>query len=408
MLVNQNKKIVIFGAGKIGRSFIGQLFSLAGYIIVFIDIYSNVIDELNARGNYNVIIKSDGIYDVINIKNVRGILFSDEQKVIEEIASSDVLAVSVGQQGLKTIFGVLANGLLKRKTDFGKWPVDLIIAENLRNAAKYFRAELAKLLPHDYPINELLGLVETSIGKMVPIMLKKDMEEDILQVFAEPYNNLILDRNGFINPIPEVEGLCPKENMKAWVDRKLFIHNLGHATAAYVGYLYNPKFIYLHEALAIHEVFNFVRGTMLQTANILLKQYPDEFTEKSLTEHIDDLLNRFKNKALGDTIYRVGCDLTRKLGPEDRLVGAVNLAKELQLPFDRILISLACACRFNARDENGNQCADDQEFNKRYRGKVERILINVSKMNELRDLQIIRIVEDITNKIDEVGLNQLL
>ena len=31
------KKILIFGAGKIGRSFIGQLFSRAGYELVFID-----------------------------------------------------------------------------------------------------------------------------------------------------------------------------------------------------------------------------------------------------------------------------------------------------------------------------------------------------------------------------------
>ncbi|NJK84846.1 MAG: hypothetical protein HC906_01560 [Bacteroidales bacterium] len=85
-----------------------------------------------------------------------------------------------------------------------------------------------------------MGLVETSIGKMVPIMTSKDIEEDLLQVFAEPYNTLILDKNGFKNPIPDIRGLAPKVNMKAWVDRKSFIHNLGHAVAAYIGKLFCP------------------------------------------------------------------------------------------------------------------------------------------------------------------------
>ena len=53
-----HNKIVIFGAGKIGRSFIGQLFSRAGFEVVFIDINKEVIKELNRRKSYDVIIKS--------------------------------------------------------------------------------------------------------------------------------------------------------------------------------------------------------------------------------------------------------------------------------------------------------------------------------------------------------------
>ena len=56
-------------------------------------------------------------------------------------------------------------------------------------------------MPQDYPFNELVGLVETSIGKMVPIMSQKDLEEDPLQVFAETYNTLIVSKRGFKNPI---------------------------------------------------------------------------------------------------------------------------------------------------------------------------------------------------------------
>ena len=356
-----NKKLVIFGAGKIGRSFIGQLFSRGGYEVVFIDNYRPVIDELNRQRNYRLIIKSEK-EEVILINNVRGVYSLQEQDVTGEIASAGILAVSVGQAGLPGIMPMISRGLMMRFALDKTARLDIIIAENLRNAAEYFKVALKKFLPPEYPMEKMVGLVETSIGKMVPIMLKKDIEEDILQIFAEPYNTLILDKKAFKNPIPVIDGLAPKENMKAWVDRKLFIHNLGHATAAYLGYIHNPGFIFLYEALANADIYRDVRYTMLQAADILLKKYPDEFTIKSLTDHIDDLLFRFQNKALGDTIFRVGCDLKRKLAPEDRLSGAIRLAVELELPYDRILYSLVCGFHFRQIDESGQMFPDDRDF----------------------------------------------
>ena len=45
---------VIFGAGSIGRGFIGQLFSQAGLEVVFVEVDPNLVRELNARGSYPV------------------------------------------------------------------------------------------------------------------------------------------------------------------------------------------------------------------------------------------------------------------------------------------------------------------------------------------------------------------
>ncbi len=374
-------KLVLFGAGKIGRSFIGQLFSKGGYEVVFVDVFKPVIDELNVRGNYNVVIKSDR-ESTINISNVRGVLATDTAFVIEEIATADILAISVGINGMATAFPLIAKGLIKR---YAKNPIsalDIIIAENMRNADSYFAQELKPLLPKDYPFEQLVGLVETSIGKMVPIMTKKDMETDILQVFAEPYNTLILAKNAFKTPIPTIEGLAPKANMKAWVDRKLFIHNLGHAATAYIGYVYNPKFIYLYEALAVTEIHTKVRNVMLQAAEILLKKYPDEFTHQDIVDHIDDLLQRFQNKALGDTIFRVGCDLMRKLSPEDRVVGAIKSAMEMGLQYDKIVYVLICAMQFRGKGELGYIFSGDENFLCIYDKGVEQVLSEVCEFNK--------------------------
>jgi mannitol-1-phosphate 5-dehydrogenase len=267
----------------------------------------------------------------------------------------------------------------------------------MRNAEEYFSFELKKHLPQDYRFKELVGLIETSIGKMVPIMQQKHIEEDILQIFAEPYNTLILDKKAFRNPIPEINGLEPKENMKAWVDRKLFIHNLGHSAAAYIGYFYYPDFVYIHEVLDVPKLLCQVRIAMQQGAYILINKYPGEFTFDGLCDHIDDLLHRFRNISLGDTIFRVGCDLKRKLGPQDRLTGAIKSAAELNLPYDKILSALIYACYFRAKGEDGNMLHEDLEFVNHYNSDLERILTEVCGFDKIRDRQLY-LDADIINK----------
>jgi mannitol-1-phosphate 5-dehydrogenase len=376
MKIDKNK-LVLFGAGKIGRSFIGQLFSTGGYEVVFIDIYRPVIDELNRRKNYDVVAISEEGEQVIHIKNVRGIYAGDSQQVADEVASAGILAVSVGVNALPSIFPLLAEGVKKRFDNTGDSPLDIIIAENMANATSYFREQLPKYFPAGFPITRFLGFIETSIGKMVPIVPEESRREDPLRIFAEPYNTLILDRIAFKNPIPKINGLAPKDNIKAWVDRKLFIHNLGHAATAYIGYVHNPSLTYVFEVLEVPEVYVQVKGAMLQAACILRGKHPGEFTEAEMGRHIDDLLARFRNKALKDTIYRVGCDLKRKLAEDGRLAGPVKAALTLNLPYDKILYAIAFGCHFRAKDADGHRLEADINFITTYNGRLSEVLAKI-------------------------------
>lgn len=356
------QKIVIFGAGKIGRSFIGQVFSRAGYEVVFVDIDASLTAALTAAGRYRVVVKGGEADEIITVSPIRAVCLRDTQQVVQELADASLAACCVGQKGIPAVIPPFAEGLLLRRERFGNLPMDLILAENLRNADLEVRKQLFNCLPEDYPLDSLVGLVETSIGKMVPIMTRRNQEEDPLQVFAEPYNTLIVSATGFRNPIPGVGDLAPKQQIKAWVDRKLFIHNLGHATAAYQGYLRHPDRKLMADVLEDPLVLRTTRMTMLQSAQILMALYPGEFTEEQLTAHIDDLLRRFRNRALGDTVFRVGCDLGRKLGPEDRLLAPLRAAIRLGLPYHLILEAIKAALHFKATDENGEAFPADTEF----------------------------------------------
>jgi len=373
----ESKKLVLFGAGKIGRSFIGQLFGRSGFEVVFVDIDDRIISELNRCKRYQVIIKSANGDEVIWVENVRGVNGSDVDTVASEISMTDILAISVGQNAMPKIAPTIAKGIQLRHENKPDFPLDIILAENLRDAAGIFADEISKYLPQFIDIQTYLGLIETSIGKMVPIMPQSVVENDLLTVYAEPYNTLILDQKAFKNPIPNVEGLAPKAHMSAWVDRKSFIHNLGHATAAYYGNMKYPELAFMHEIMEKEDVYQTTKATMMQSSDILLKQYPGEFTEESLIDHIDDLLFRFSNKALGDTVFRVGQDLFRKLGPDDRLVGAVKMALKYRMPYDKIVYIIACALEFKATNELGNRSDNDKKFSEEAKLGISHILNSV-------------------------------
>ena len=381
----QNKSILIFGGGKIGRSFIGQLFSRAGYETVFSDVDKNLIDALNVRRSYPVVIKSDAGDKILEVGNVRAVLGSEEN-VVREMAHASIIATSVGKNVLGKIAPLMAKGLLARYEKNPASAVDVIIAENMRSAAALMREELLKCLPPAFPLDSFVGLVETSIGKMTPLMTQADMAKDPLAVFTEPYNTLILDRTAFRTPIPDVQGLAPKENIAAWVDRKAFIHNLGHAAVAYYGNHRHPCATYIYEVLEDPECYCFARAVMRQSAEILLAEYPSDFTRQSLESHIDDLLSRFQNKALKDTIYRVGQDRIRKLGLDDRFMGAIRLAQKHNKEYSLIFEAMTYAFTFTATDENGNRSPPDTLFDEYLRKGRDYVLRHVCRMDSDEEL----------------------
>ncbi len=353
-------KLVVFGAGNIGRSFVGQLFARAGYQVVFVDIDDELVAALNREGRYRIEIR-DRRPGEIWVDGVSAIHGRDCERVVQELAGADVAATAVGTAALPKIYPAIAAALVLRR-DRGGPPLDIIICENLRDAAAAFAAGLRQNLPRDFVLDAAAGLIETSIGKMVPIMPEDVRQRDPLLLYAEPYNTLILDAAAFKNPIPDVPGLDPKQNMRAYVDRKAFIHNCGHAACAYLGHLALPEAVYIWECIEHPEVQEAARRAMWESARALIRRYPDEFTDENQSEHIEDLLSRFANRALGDTVYRVGRDLPRKLSRDDRLVGALLLDAREGIRAPATTLATAAALLFRAADEHGASFPSDKRF----------------------------------------------
>ncbi len=376
------KKLVQFGAGNIGRSFIGQLFSRAGWEVVFADVDEAVISALNERHGYTVEIR-DEKSETWRIENVRGVDVRDTERVAAEVAEADCLGSAVGKNHLAGIVPAAARGLELRLQRFGRRPVDLIICENILDGAAFLRGEFRKVLPGGFPFEAMLGLVETSIGKMVPIMSAKDRERDPLLVYAEAYNTLILDKRAFRAPVPEVHGLDPKDNMKAYVERKSFIHNLGHAMLAYMEGVLRRDYTFTWEAVRDPELRAGAKAAMWESGRALITAYPEEFNDANQEGHIENLLKRFGNVHLGDTIFRVGRDVRRKLARDDRLIGAMRFDLERGVEPAVTAQGAAAACFFRKTDESGRLFGPDEEFRRLIFPKgLDHILSQVCGLSE--------------------------
>jgi len=346
-----------WGAGNIGRSFIGQVFAQNGYSVTFIDINTDLIEVLNTKHSYDVLTVNGEESEILVVDDVSAINATDQYAVNEAIAHASLMGVSVGKNVWPHIASSLSKAILTRYKVRPLEPLDIILAENIHHASQFVTSLLIKYLPQDFPLHSYVGLIETSIGKMVPIQ-----EGDALgSVRAEPYNELIVDKDGFLEKIPKVAQLHLVSPIGAYVDRKLFIHNLGHATTAYLGFKANPRAMFISDVLEDNTVSTKVRATMIQSSNVLEELYPKVFTARALTDHIDDLLRRFGNKALQDTVFRVGRDLRRKLRYDDRFMGIIIEAQRLQKPWDLIGKAYLTALSFYATDANHEQMPSDKE-----------------------------------------------
>jgi mannitol-1-phosphate 5-dehydrogenase len=314
-------KAVCFGAGNIGRGFLGQLLWESGCEIDFADVDARLIDLLNLRGAYPLRLV-DGLGGVNNltISSVGGILASDFDHVVNAVAKADLILTSVGVGALPHIAPALAAGISARAVS--NRPVNILLCENQYHAAELMWGYLSPLLSEkDLAFaRQSVGIVDVVVGRMVPKPSAAAIAEDPLLVIAEPYHLLPCDASQLRGDVPAVSGLEAETDFEAYVARKLYLQVAGHAAFAYLGY---PKHEFIWQCVEDEQVRELVEPALDEAERAMAARYA--FTLEELQSFTAEMLERYRSRALGDTVERVAKDPLRKLRPDDRLVGAANL-----------------------------------------------------------------------------------
>jgi len=331
------KTAVMYGAGNIGRGFIGQLFHDSGFDVVFIDVDLDVVSSLNKRNSYTQLIIDGDITERREITGVRAVDGRDHDAVAREITGCDIMAVSVGAAILPRIAPFIADGLVLREQ-----PLNILICENLIHAPAVFRGYVSENMA-DLSKLDQIGFVGTTIGRMVPVMPPEQRASDHTLIAVERFCTLPLDGDAVVPPVPELVNAVLCSPFAFEEGKKLYIHNMGHALAAYFGFLHGYEFIW--QSMKNESICGNVREAMYATVEALARKYNEDRVK--LTASADDLLSRFGNKGLGDTVARVGGDPLRKLAPGDRLMGAIDLCIEQGTDYSSVLNGVAAALRFD-------------------------------------------------------------
>ena len=339
------KTAVMYGAGKIGRGFIGKVFVDSGYDVCFLDILQPLVDEINARGRYTVrFVTNEDSRDAV-VSPVRA-LYSLTEQAVREIANCDIMATAVGVNQLPNIAPVIAKAMSLRVSMSDRGPLDVILCENQIGAGELMRGWIYGHLSGEQRAwaDSNLGLIGASIGRMVPPQAPEWLMEDPLMIRTEPHDELPVDRDAFRGEIPPLVGLVPYSPFEFYIKRKLFISNGGHALCAYMGY--QKGYRYIWEAIGDPEIFEAARAFMMTSAEALVAKF-GEAVRGNVEENATDMLRRFGNRALSDTVTRVGADPARKLRRNDRIIGAALFAMEQGLDPAPIIKGALAALSFD-------------------------------------------------------------
>ena len=322
--------IVQFGAGNVGRGHIGHIFSRAGYKVIFADVDDELISSLRKSRYYKVRLIGDSIREeMVNNFEIYHIE-KDEEILNKYLSQADIISTAVGPNIYLSLAPVIAEGI-KRHAPV---PVNVIACENFYRSTERLKEEISRYLS---PLPDWVGFPNVEIGRIVPPGKRGE-----LTVNVEDYNEFLIEKSAFVGPLLNVDGLEFIDRFDLFWKRKIYTLNMGHAILGYLGYLKG----YVNVSQAIRD--EWIRGVLIGAFNevkeLLLKLGLDS---KDIDEYLETLLKRFASENLGDTVYRVGRDPIRKLGPEDRLVGPASECDRNGLYYDNLAIGIAGALLFD-------------------------------------------------------------
>lgn len=326
-----NMKAVHFGAGNIGRGFIGEVLYKNDIEIVFVDINKEIIDALNERGEYDIALAAPET-ETIHVENVRGVNNElDPEKVAEEIKAADIVTTAIGPNILKFIAPLIADGLKARVDAENRQPLDVIACENMIGGSEQLKELVEEHLTDEEKeqLNEIIGFPNAAVDRIIPMQVN----DDPLFVSVEPFSEWIIDSSQMKNPNLKLAGVGYEDSLEPYIERKLFSVNTGHATVAYTAKMLGYETI--KDAITDERVLSQLQGVLKETGAFLIDKW--DFDKIDHHAYQETIIERFKNPYISDDVVRVGRTPIRKLGYNERFILPIRELADRNLSYDHLM-----------------------------------------------------------------------
>jgi len=352
--------VLVIGAGKIGRGLLGEMFSAptAGgpaCRVRFDDIDGPLLAALRRRRAYQIVHATVEGSRRVRVDGFEVVDGNDPSAVAEAVAGADLVATAVGARCLADVAPALAEGF-RRRAERTAEPLDCLVCENLARPGRRLRdlvvaaAEQARAAgrPALDPrlVGTRFGLAGAVVNRAVPVPPSEVRRRDPLALLTDGAPGLWVDGRALCGPrdrLASVPDLHIVDDFAAYQQRKLLLHNMAHAVCAYLGHRRGHRLLW--RAMEDPVVAETVRGAMEEAGRALVRRFG--FDPAEMRAYQEDLLRRFRLRAIGDRVARVAADPIRKLGPDDRLIGAARLCLEEGLEPDCIVHGIRAALAYD-------------------------------------------------------------
>ncbi len=338
------KQAVHFGAGNIGRGFIGLLLTQSDYFVTFVDVNETVIQALKSRQKYVVELVGETV-ESVSVKNVTGINSRNElAETIEALNQAELITTAVGPSILPMIAKTLVSTIEYRAKNHIESFLNIIACENMIGASYQLKTALLDLLSDQAKqyFKQWVGFPNAAVDRIVP----NQVNEDPLLVKVEPFYEWVIDTKGIKGTL-NIEGVHFTDRLEAYIERKLFTVNTGHATVAYAAY--RKGFVTIPEALMDSQIETLVSGVLSETSDYLIKRYG--FDPEAQRKYMLKTIQRFKNPYVVDEVVRVGRGVLRKLSENDRFIKPLKECVRMELSSDHLIEAIANALHYDSVED---------------------------------------------------------
>lgn len=333
-------RAVHFGAGNIGRGFVGLLLHNAGYELVFADVVDALIQRLKDADSYVV----HEVGEDPRTEEVRGFSAlnsaTEADALTAAIASADVVTTAVGAHILKFVAPAIAAGIAARPAGAGK--VAVMACENAINGTDILAGEVLKAYQGD-DLDAKAVFANTAVDRIVP---NQDPNAG-LDVTVETFYEWVIETGPFGGAHPDIPGVTWVPDLEPYIERKLFTVNTGHATSAWFGYAAGIEKI--SDALADPGVASKVAAVLAETASLIVAKHG--VAADTQAAYVQKILKRFANPYLPDTTLRVGRAPLRKLSRNDRFISPAAQLAERGMARTALLEAVGAGLRFDPPDD---------------------------------------------------------
>lgn len=347
------KQVAIYGAGKIGRGYIANLFLSSGYDLLFVTHTEASAELLNSQGYYTLhIAPADQAPFQKTVRNYKAVS-KDDPALSSTLQEIGLIAVAVYPNSFPSVAETVSSVLQKKFLEQDLSPLNIIVLANTLSAQKALNEEIYKILPDE--CREFAGKVLAVAGTIpdctVILPDSAALKEDSLALLADKEQPLLIE-SCLKGELPQMKGFKYQDSLEISAMYKLYTSNMAHAASAYLGYAKNYSTIL--EALNDPEIEQVVWGALEEINSAFEREF--SFSRSELEENSKNILKKFKNPYIKDTPERVGADPIRKLGYSERLIGAALTARRNGVYPYYILKIAAHAFQFsNPNDPSANE-----------------------------------------------------